>query len=268
MKHWLFRVAILGCILPAVAGPIATAGAAGLNVGWAASTAENTCPTSAGSLADKTSTCLSNSSASVAIGSVIAPASLSKVTAEEIVVDVQDTGTATNPGVLSDWWHYEANACRGQQGATTPSLAFTAFFDPVNDEGACINYWQTGASGGSSYAPGLNGQNRGRISAVFAIAGASAGAFTPGSEYYVFRMSVDNRHTVTGPVPVCDGCSDGVCIVFQSVKFDQPPGTTGGDVTVNGAGTRQFVTWQGGSGDCTVVPVHRGTWGRVKSLYR
>jgi len=268
MKQWLFRIAILGCILPAIAISVAPAAAAGLNLGWAASTAENTCPTSAGSAADKTSTCLANTGAAVAIGSAIAPANLSQVTAEEIVVDVQDTGTASNPGVLSDWWHFDAGSCRGQNGAVTPSLSFTANFDPALDEGACQNYWGTAASGGINFAPGVNGQNRARISAVFAVAGASAGAFTPGSEYYLFRMSIDNRHTVSGAVPVCDGCADGICIVFQSVKFDQPPGTPGGDVTVSGAATRQFVTWQGGSGDCTLVPVHRSTWGRVKSLYR
>src|SRR5436190_363857 len=118
MKQWLFRIAILGCILPAIAISVAPAAAAGLNLGWAAS---------------------------------------------------------------------------------------TAFFDPLTAEAACQNYWQQAASGGFNYVPGVYGQNRGRISAVFAVAGASAGAFTPGSEYYAFRMVVDNRHTVSGAVPVCDG---------------------------------------------------------------
>jgi len=242
------------------------ASAVGLNLGWAASAAENTCPSSLGSTANKTSACLSNGGASVLIGSAVVPSGLVQVTAEELQVDLQEAAAA-----LSDWWHFEDGACRGKQpspSTVTSSLAFTAFFDPLNDEGACLNYWQTAASGGFNYQPGVTGPNRARISAVFAIQGSSAGPMTAGMEYYCFRMVIDNRHAVAGTLPVCNGCQDGAAIAFNVAKFDQPPGA--GDHFVEGAVNRQCVLWQGGGGlTCPgAVPTHRATWGQVKSLYR
>jgi len=185
------------------------------------------------------------------------------VTSEETTVDLQEAATA-----LSSWWHFESGGCRGQIGATSSSLSFTATFDPANDDGICNNYWATNASGGINYQPGFGGANRARIGGVFAVPGTSAGPMTAGSEYYMFRMSLDHRHAVAGTLPVCAGCQDGAAIAFNVLKLTQPPGV--GDITVTGPAGRQCVLWQGGGGlACPgATPAHRATWGQVKSLYR
>jgi hypothetical protein len=249
------------------------AAAAGLNLGWTLS-----CPTVT-NVVDTSFPCDDNSLSFTIIGSAVAPAGLSKVTAEELVFDLQEAG-----GVLSPWWHLEdvgastPGGCRGSDPITNPtgSLSLTAAFTGASTT-VCKNYWGSSASGGQNYVPGYGGPDRARLQGVFARTASGAGALTFGVQYYVANINLDTQHTVPDPtdptIYVCPGCQDGVCIVFNSCKFDQPPGTANGDITVDTQATRQFVTWQGavgiGPNQCpTATPTHRATWGKVKSLYR
>ena len=250
------------------------AAAAGLNLGWTLS-----CPTTT-NVVDQSFPCDDNGLLFTAIGTAVAPAGLSKVTAEELVFDLQE-GSAQ----LSPWWHLEDEiaspptpaGCRGTSSAgNVGSLSLTAAFAGATTT-TCKNYWGASASGGQNYVPGYGGPNKARLQGVFARTFSGAGPLTAGVQYYVANIGLDTQHTVPDPtdptVYVCPGCQDGVCLVFNSCKFDQPPGTANGDITVDTQAQRQFVTWQGAVGIgpslCpAATPTHKATWGKVKSLYR
>ena len=94
-------------------------------------------------------------------------------------------------------------------------------------------------------------------------------SITGTDEYYFFRVGISNaRSTGNGS---CAGCTDGACIVFNSIQVTQPAGV--GDYTISNPLVRNFVQWQGGGGSvaggCPAsVPTRQQTWGSVKSLYR
>ena len=69
----------------------------------------------------------------------------------------------------------------------------------------------------------------------------------------------------------CAGCTDGACIVLNSIQLTQPIGV--GDYTISNPILRNWVQWQGGAttitGGCPLAtPTRSTTWGSVKSLYR
>jgi len=246
------------------------AGAAGLNLGW-----NLVCPTSLGSsLSDMNFACDNNDAVFTIIGSVRAPAGLSRVMAEELVFDLQETS-----GAISPWWHLEdassttPGGCRGADPVTNPvgSVVLTAAFAGASTA-ACKDYWGTSATGEVLYVVGFAGSNRARLEGVFSRPASTARALTADVQYYVANIALDARHTVPDPADpsayVCSGCQDGVCIVFNSCKFDQPPGTPNGDITIDFQDFRDFVVWQGSFFPTCFTPVRHATWGMVKSLYR
>jgi len=261
------KTLLLSGLLLALTASVAAA--AGLNLGW-----NLACPTTASSAVDMSFPCDDNGGFFVLVGSAKAPAGLTKVTAEELVLDLQE-GAAQ----LSPWWHLEdENAttpagCRGTSASNAGSLSLGTDLTGASTA-TCKNYWGTSGSGGQNYVPGYGGPNRARLQGVFARTASTAGALTANTQYYVLKGNLDTQHTIPDPtdpnVYVCPGCQDGVCIVFNSCKFDQPPGTANGDIEVSTRDVRQHVTWQGGVGtDCpNATPAHRATWGKVKSLYR
>jgi hypothetical protein len=263
------KVLTLTGILVALTTSLAT-GAPGLNLGWYL-----VCPSLGPS--DLADACDSNTNLYNLTGSARAPAGLSKVTAEELVIDIME-----DSATLSPWWHLEdetatsPGGCRGINPPSNPfgSLSLTASFLGASTA-MCKNYWGTSASGGQNYVPGYGLPNRARLQGVFARTEATAGPLTADVQYYVLNATLDTDHTVPDPtdpsVYVCPGCQDGVCIVFNSCKFDQPPGTPGGDIEVSTPDLRQYVRWQGGGttvGCPQEVPTRHVTWGKVKSLYR
>src|SRR5690348_12980520 len=169
MKPWLIVAGLLSFAAT-------EALAAGVNLGWGLA-----CPTTSSSMLDAMDACDSNGRLYTLIGSVRAPAGLSKVTAEEIVVDVDLDG-----GVLPPWWHLEDETattpagCRGT-GASNPSGSFSVSADFAGASTAvCKNYWGTSAAGGFIYRPNFAGMDCGRIQAVFARTEASAGPLIAG----------------------------------------------------------------------------------------
>jgi hypothetical protein len=75
----------------------------------------------------------------------------------------------------------------------------------------------------------------------------------------------------------CAGCTDGACIVLNSVKVTQPA-TVHQDYTITNPLGRAYVLWQAGganpgsgpngTGCPGATPTRNETWGSVKSLYR
>ncbi len=266
------RTTLLAAALVVVPTSAASA-APGLNLGW-----NLACPTTASSAADMSFACDNNGALFTIIGSARAPAGLSKVTAEELVFDLQDAGS-----VLVPWWHVEDSSgstpagCRGTDPATNPvgSLSLTPTFVGASTA-TCKGYWGTSGSGGQNYVPAYGSPDYARLQGVFARLESSAGALAADIQFYVANIAMDSQHTIPDPTDptkyVCSGCQDGVCIIFNSCKFDQPPGTPIGDITVSTQDVRAWVTWQGGSvgksGCGRIVRTRRATWGHVKSLYR
>jgi hypothetical protein len=264
---------ILTLVAPLIVLGGSVAAAPGLNLGW-----NLACPTTAASAPDMVDPCETNFNLYYLVGSVRAPPGLSRVTAEELVIDLQEGAP-----ILSPWWHLEdvtaldAAGCRGLDPLQNPagSLSVTAAFQGLS-QSPCRSYWAVGGtSGGYNYVPGYGGPNRARLRAVFARQAVLAGPLTADAQYYVFIATLDMQHTVPDPTlpppgNSCLGCQDGVCIVFSSCKLDQPPGTPNGDSTIINQDVRQFVTWQGGAGTIcpSATPTRHATWGMVKSLYR
>jgi len=175
---------------------------------------------------------------------------------------------------LSPWWRFDQPAgCRGRVAPATPSLSLTASFDPLNDEGACQNLWQQGASGATSYQAdtGPHQESAGghaHITGAFAVAvGAD---WPPGTEWYSFRIVIDNRNTTgTG---ACAGCPDGAAFRFQYGEANSGNGGSNDariDNPANGPAS-SCASWNntGGINCQTATPARRATWGQVKSLYR
>jgi hypothetical protein len=87
--------------------------------------------------------------------------------------------------------------------------------------------------------------------------------------YYAARLTV--RHTKTVGDMACSGCLDGACLVLNSILVGRLAGSSGGDYTLQtaGSGDANWARWQGGGGaNCAAVPVRNRAWGQLKGLYR
>jgi len=262
---------ILTLVAPLIVLAGSVAAAPGLNLGW-----NLACPTTAASAPDMVDPCETNFNLYYLVGSVRAPAGLSKVTAEELIFDLVEAAPA-----LSPWWHLEDAAefspggCRGTTPVNQGSLVVQAAYQGLSQT-TCRSYWNpSNTQGGQNYVVGFAGPNRARLQAIFARTASTAGPLTANVQYYVAIATLDMQHTVPDPTlpppgNSCLGCQDGVCIVFSSCRLDQPPGTPNGDIAIINQDIRQFVTWQGGMGTrCPAdTPTRHATWGMVKSLYR
>jgi hypothetical protein len=224
----------------------ATASAGGINLAW------NDC-SPAGQLS-KTFACNSNTlTGAIMIASAVAPVPMDQLNSEESEMILQ-----TNQAALSPWWNLQTGGCRtGMAGG----------FDFTGGPFTCIDPWVGAASGGMNYVAGYGSPNAAQIRTVCAIAGSTG--ITGTDEYYFFKITLLGAKTTgTGS---CAGCTDGACIVFTSLKLNQPAGV--GDYVITNPLVNQYVTWQTGGagvgGGCpAVVPTRSTTWGSVKSLYR
>jgi hypothetical protein len=237
---------LAGALLALSAGVASAQG--GINLSWA------DCGTT-GTLS-RTFACTSNTlSGAIMIASAIAPVNMDQLNSEESVMDLQ-----TNQAALSAWWQMGAGGCRATGGMSS-SADFTG--GPFT----CADPWQGGALGAMDYAAGFGAPNRARVRTVYAIGGSTS--IDDATEYYIFKISLlGSKSTGTG---ACAGCTDGACIVLNSIKLNQPAGV--GDYVITTPITRNYVTWQAGgagiSGGCpAATPTQSRTWGSVKSLYR
>jgi hypothetical protein len=228
----------------------------GVNLSW------NDC--GASGVADRTFACTSNTGTNAVVASVVPPVTKARFVGIDVIIDLI---SQTSP--LPDWWRLDAGT-----GCRNTSLSFGTDFSGTPSGGAaCTDYFQAQGGGGiSAYTaefaePGDPPfPNRARILAFWAL--ATEGQLDAGTEYYMFRMAINNaKSTGTGS---CVGCADPVCIVLNLIRLAQPAGAVGGDTETFGPapGGRDFVTWQGAGANCAAVPVKNQTWGQVKALYR
>lgn len=254
MMQLLRRCAVL--FLVALAVSVASNASAGtppgINLAW------NDC-SSAGAT-DKTIACTTNNGSSVLVASLVASAGLDSVLAITAVVDFT---TATDP--LPSWWNMQTGGCRA--GSVSGSFAFGTF-------GTCVDFWNGQGLGISDYqidniltTATASPTNHSRFKGVCGQGVQTVAPMTPGTEYYMCAILINNAKTVGG---ACPGCATPACINLNVIEtyqpnhgvpdqyfYDPPPG---GNTTV---------TWQGGAGvNCASIPVKNKTWGQVKSLYR
>jgi len=232
-----------GALLALTAG-IASAGPGGINLSW------NDCGVFGG--LQRNFACTSNSGANTMIASAITGVQMDQLNGQAGVLDMQ-----TNQAALSNWW-----LIGGCRLASTMSADFN-FLANVN----CFDPWVGVAAGGVSYTAGFNAPNRARIRTICAIAGSTG--ITGTDEYYFFKVTFTNARSIGNGS--CAGCTDGACIVFNSILVTQPAGV--GDYTISAPANRNWVHWQGGAsgvvGGCPdATPTRTKTWGSVKSLYR
>jgi len=235
-----------GALLALTAGIASAQG--GINLSW----------TDCGTFGQlqKNFACNTNSGSNIMVGSVITGVQMDQLNGQASVLDLQ-----TNAPALSPWWSFQTGGCRfNSPSPLSASFDFTASSN-------CLDPWGGAGAGGINYANGFNGANRARIRTVCAIPGNTA--ITGTDEYYMFKVTFNNsRTTGTG---ACAGCTDGACIVFNSITVTQPLGV--GDYTISAPITRNWVQWQGGAGSVLggcpgATPTRSATWGSVKSLYR
>ena len=89
-----------------------------------------------------------------------------------------------------------------------------------------------------------------------------------GTLYYAARVLLENQNT-TG-AGSCSGCDGIACLVLNSIRIKRLPGAVGGDVLLEQPAPDggNMATWHGTAANCAAVPVHVGSWGRIKALYR
>jgi hypothetical protein len=235
-----------GALLALTAGIASAQG--GINLSWTDCGAFGTL--------QKNFACTSNSGTQSMTASVVTGVDMAQLNGQASVLDMQ-----TNQAALSNWWQFNTGGCRfGSPALIAGNFDFTAVSN-------CLDPWGGTASGGLNYAPGFSGPNRARIRTVCAIIGSTG--ITGVDEYYMFKVNISNaRSTGAG---ACAGCTDGACIVFNSILVTQPAGV--GDYTISNTLLRNWVQWQGGAvnvtGGCpAATPTQNRTWGSVKSLYR
>ena len=257
------KTLILTGVLLAITCSMAWAAGAGLNLGWASSTAVNDCPTSPASSANHNSLCNSSAGGTNLIGSIVAPPGLLSVVGESVIVDYQD-----NVAPLSPWWDASPGTCRGSS-----VLSLGMNFSPLADDGICNDLWSTNGSSAFSYQAntdngGLPHPGMAKVSMVGAVATSLGQPWPAGTEWYSFILTILNAKT-TGTI-ICAGCQDQVCFSFNYAQVNNDAAAGGTDAFLTGASTRQFASWNGGTQvPCPgPVPTKRATWGEVKSLYR
>jgi len=200
--------------------------------------------------------CNVNTGASTIVGSAISPDSIPAMVAMAAVLDLQ-----TNQATLSPWFDFSTTGCR--------SASLSGDFNFTSSTFSCNDIWNGHASGGIDYGAGVGGPNRGRFRLVCAVAAPLA--VDDVTENYYFKVTFNNQKTTgTGN---CAGCTDGACIVFNSIELDQNPGVPHAVNKFSNPLDRQYVLWQGGGGSVdggcpAAVPTKNATWGSVKSLYR
>ena len=251
------RVTLLCGLLLALSATVAAAGP-GVGLRW------NACLSDGGAI-NKNFACNTNLGTNVLVGTFeTKPAGLAQTSGNEVVIDL---GSAS--AVLPAWWQMKnAGTCR----ATSLAMNFTVSATAVN----CADWAQAQSAGGiGAYNIGVRGPNTARVVAAIAVPPSALQDLVGGQEYFSFNLTINNTKSVgTGS---CAGCSDPVCIVFNSINLTTP--VLQNNVLLTGPSNStdaDFCTWQGGAGvvvggtpGCgAATPTQNKTWGAVKALYR
>ena len=244
------KILLISSMFIALTASVASAG--GINLNW------NNCSagTSPPPLQDVTFACDTNTGLAGTLFASFEPNVAQAVNAFEFVIDLQSAGST-----LPEWWQYKATGtCRATSMTMNTNFA-TGPFD-------CADPWG-GAVGLQSfnYLVGHSGPSTARISGFGALPGGPE-PINVGSEYYGFALRIDREKTVG--LGSCAGCPEPVCLVLNEIVLYNE---IGAKTVLNSPRDRNYVTWQGGaignpSGCPLATPTNKGTWGRIKSIYR
>ena len=241
------RAAIVRCsvVLASIAWSALLAApldAAGINLHW------DDC-TPAGAM-HRTFACDTDAGQHVQVASFVPPAELQSILA------IEATWDACSMGVMwPSWWQFHnPGSCR--QSALSVSADFSGWE-------TCADPWQGVPLGGiARYVLDSGSWDAARLQVAYAV--PEPVAIEPGTEYYAFRIRIDNEHTVGAGA--CAGCTVPVCIVLNQITVFESEQTS--HHLFNPA-MNYSVTWQAMSPVCPfVVPARHATWGQIKSLYR
>ena len=211
----------------------------------------------AGGAPDRSFACDGNLGQNVLVGSFTAPASITALRSVDATVQI-----VPQTDQMPFWWLLASSGqCR--------SGALSGYAD-FRDLAGCSDPFGGNASGGvTSYLIYPYEPMSATLRLTWTVPAGSELALDPGVEYYAFKVVIDNTKTVGGYV--CGGCSTPMCLLFSSLKLNQPAGTPGGSPFVfplDGY-DQHIANWNGGtSAICGVVPARNTTWGQIKSLYR
>jgi len=269
MRHLLFAVLALTLAVPA----IAAVSPPGVNIRW------DNCFDDGGAT-NKTFACDMNAGKETLVLSFVLDAPMTNVSGMEFILEI---ASASSP--FPAWWSFKNyGTCRlgSLEMALAPPVTMTNCLEWAPEAG------QTGHFGYTiGYSNGTPAPDRAMIYGVSDAPSPNTASLNAGDEYFVMSLVIDHSKTV-GPSP-CAGCSDPVCIVFQSLNIVTPVSGIHSKL-INGAhgSDSQIATWQSGSAtnvvtgcspigqcittfDCTLatpVQTRGSTWGAVKSLYR
>jgi len=248
------KVTLLCAFLLAMSASVAAA--AGVGLRWTA------CLSDGGAI-NRAFACNSNNGSNTLIGTFETNAAgLLHTSGNEVVIDLASQSTP-----LPAWWAFKnVGTCR----SAALTMNFVAPATAVN----CAD-WAVGAAAGGigAYNIGLRGPNTARVVAALAVAPDNLQDLVSGQEYFSFNLVISNVKTVNG----CAGCSDPVCIVFNSINLTTPVLANNIFLTGPSNGTDgNYCTWQGGgapvvgavTGAPQATPTKNKTWSQVKSLYR
>jgi hypothetical protein len=232
-----------------------------INLAW------NNCITLATQAANKSYLCDGSAPAPFkGVMSFAAPAALAHFVGIQAVLDIQ-----TADPTLPDYWRMGLGECRDG------SFIFPASLTGIGNTASCKNPWAGGATGGGAqYTSQYGSPARARV--LFAFARDTDVQLINGAQYLAGVFTIDTfKDFDDGTIGTgqCDGCLVPACLVLNQVELYQVAGQTPPQQDIyflNTAGTRQYVTWQGGavggSGCPAATPTRKATWGSVKSLYR
>ncbi len=212
-------------------------------------------------------TCTTNSGAAfTAVCSVVCPAGLTTLVAEEGVVEI------AFPTAVPDWWKLGTGFCRA--GMPSPSATRSARSPASTTSVASARSWaatrtRSVRTPASATRTAPIDANRVRIRTISAVDFAAAQLATPpagGDEIFLFSISVNKTKTVgTG---ACAGCDSPAWMALKQVKLNQPAGV--GDPVVGSRDVFGCGSMQGApEAECAhATPTSRSSWGQLKSLYR
>jgi len=246
------RFAFAALLLALTAPPV---GAAGINLAW------DDCGRAG--KADLAASCLETPVPYVLVGSVVPPPGLVKVNGFQAYIDVQVEGST-----LPSWW---------QMGTGCRSGKIVASFDFTSGPYSCTPLWESVGMGGMLYEEGMGydgnvmgtpAGNRAYIRVIAAVPEQFQHQLSPGTEYYLFKLSIIKSGTMA-----CTGCKTPACIQLTEVRLTQPEPLD--DVFIRDRADMNSATWQGGISSpdsdlpsCRTDAVQNRSWGQVKSLYR
>ncbi len=220
---------------------------AGLNLYW------NGCSVDGATAA--TFACNTNSGSNFMYGSVVLGVDMTDYLGTSAVVDM-----TFESGAIPDWWAVNAGGCR----ANSASMSF----DPNNNATGCTtDIWNfNNPTPVTTVQTGIHGANWVRLNGAAAIpAGSEIPLNADGTEYWVFRISIN--HQKTAGTGACAGCDIPACIVLNECKLQTPLGAH--DQQLTQESTNRWLTWNGTPTNCPAsTPALNRTWGAVKNLYR